>query len=95
MRILLLPLAALCLGAAPAQPEPSPPPTGRVWVMPSLGAQPKACPDTPMSLARKSMERPQLRRLDELPEAEAFAAVDRRAGGCPAPMTLNEARSAR
>jgi hypothetical protein len=49
------------------------------------------CPDTPMSLARKSAERPQLRHLDQLPPAEVFAAVDRRVDNCPAPIVLSEA----
>ncbi|URD60074.1 hypothetical protein M8312_09725 [Sphingomonas sp. KRR8] len=46
------------------------------------------CPETPMSLARKKAEKPRLRRLDQLPDASAFAAVDRRVGGCPAPLML-------
>jgi hypothetical protein len=50
----------------------------------------KECPDTPMSLARKSAERPQLRHLEELPSAQVFAAVDRRVDNCPAPMVLSE-----
>jgi hypothetical protein len=50
------------------------------------------CPETPMSLARKKAERPILRHLDELPPAQAFAAVDRRVDNCPAPMYLSEAK---
>ena len=46
------------------------------------------CPETPMSLARKRAERPILRRLDQLPPAQAFAAVDRRIARCPTPMLL-------
>jgi hypothetical protein len=50
------------------------------------------CPDTPMSVARQQGARPELRRLGELPPAQAFAAVDRRFEGCPAPMLMSEAR---
>ena len=94
MRILSVPLAALCLGAAPA-PSPPLPPAGLLWAMPTLGAQPQSCPETPMSLARKSAEPPQLRRLTDLPEAAAFAAVDRRVAGCPAPVVLGRGVSGR
>ena len=94
MRVLLILPAALCLGSAPPPPEP-PDAAARAWSMPAFAAEPPGCPDTPMSLARKQREKPLLRRLDELPDAQAFAAVDRRAGGCPAPMSLNEARAAR
>ena len=89
MRLLLIAPVALCMGAAPAPPEPQPPASLR-WVMPTVGAPPPACPDTPMSLARKQMDKPQLRRLDELPDAQAFAAVDRRVSGCPAPVLLGQ-----
>jgi hypothetical protein len=54
-----------------------------------------ACPETPMSLARKQAETPQLRRLHKLPPASAFAAVDRRVGGCPAPLTLTRQKFGR
>jgi hypothetical protein len=94
MRILLILPAALGLGAAPPPPEP-PATAARPWSMPAFGAEPAGCPDTPMSLARKERKKPLLRRLDELPDAQAFAAVDRRSDGCPAPMSLNEARRAR
>lgn len=88
MRFLLLAPVALCLGAAPPQPAPTPAP--RAIAMPSWNPYSGAttCPETPMSLARKSAEKPQLRRLDELPHAQAFAAVDRRVDGCPAPLVV-------
>lgn len=50
------------------------------------------CPETPMSLARKQGARPEGRKLGDLPPAQAFAAVDRRVSGCPAPMLMSEAR---
>ncbi len=53
------------------------------------------CPETPMSLARKQGERLGPRKLGELPPAQTFMAVDRRVGGCAAPMTMSEARTAR
>jgi len=92
MRILLLAPAALCLGAAPPA-QPAPPPVAIPSWSPYAAAT--ACPETPMSLAREQGRRPGLRRLTELPDAQAFAAVDRRVDGCPAPMSLTEARSAR
>jgi hypothetical protein len=81
-------LAALPLLGA-AQPAPVQP------AAPLLVSNPYAderCPETPMSLARKQVERPIVRQLGELPPAQAFAAVDRRVGGCPVPMTLSEAK---
>jgi hypothetical protein len=88
MRALLILAALPLLGAAP--------PTA---VQPAASLRTFApyaarvdCPDTPMSLARKDGAQPELRRLGELPPAQAFAAVDRRIAGCPAPMLMSEAR---
>jgi hypothetical protein len=54
------------------------------------------CPETPMSLARKLGRRsPQAIPLSKLPPAQAFMAVDRRIGGCPAPLTIIEYRRVR
>ena len=92
MRVLMLVPAALCLGAAPPAETAPEPVTMPSW---SPYAAANACPETPMSLAREQGQRPGLRRLTELPDAQAFAAVDRRVGGCPAPMSLTEARSSR
>ena len=64
------------------------PPASAATPIASSYGRAAACPETPMSLARKQAERPQIRRLDRLPPASAFAAVDRRIGGCPAPLTL-------
>ena len=51
------------------------------------------CPETPMSLARKLGKRsPKAIPLSKLPPAQTFMAVDRRIGGCPAPMTMIEYR---
>jgi hypothetical protein len=54
------------------------------------------CPETPMSLARKLGKRPPSAiPLSKLPPAQTFMAVDRRIGGCPAPLTIIEYRRAR
>jgi hypothetical protein len=60
--------------------------------MPALNPfqSPASCPETPMSLARKSMERPRAIPLDRLPKALVFAAVDRRIDRCPAPLILGK-----
>ena len=51
------------------------------------------CPETPMSLARKMGKRaPKANPLSKLPPGIAFMAVDRRIGGCPAPLTATEYR---
>ena len=51
------------------------------------------CPETPMSIARKLGKRPpKAIPLSKLPPAQAFMAVDRRIGGCPAPLTEVEYR---
>ncbi|WP_114227358.1 MULTISPECIES: hypothetical protein [Sphingomonas] len=84
MRIFLSLMATLLAAAAP------PVPVNRTASMPVSNpyAASKGCPETPMSLARKQADKPQLKRLNKLPSASAFAAVDRRVGGCPAPLTL-------
>ena len=52
------------------------------------------CPETPMSLARKmGKAAPRAIPLTRLPPAKTFMAVDRRIGGCPAPLTMIEYRS--
>ena len=85
MRLLLLPIAALAVGA-PAEPPAKP-----AADMPVLNPQPDrtGCPETPMSLARKEGENPGARTLDKLPDAMMFAAVDRRIDGCAAPLVLS------
>jgi hypothetical protein len=91
MRILAPFVALPLLGAAP----PSLPVTAEP-AAPLRTYSPPAddrCPETVMSLARKQGERARLQQLHRLPDAAAFAAVDRRIDGCPAPMTLHEARA--
>ncbi|HVF83614.1 MAG TPA: hypothetical protein VM913_05535 [Sphingomicrobium sp.] len=85
MRLLLLPTAALLLGAS-TQPTVRP-----LADMPIVNPHPDAagCPETPMSLARKQGENPRVQQLDELPDAMMFAAVDRRIDACPAPLVLS------
>ena len=85
MRMLLLPLAALVLGA------PTAPPAQPLADMPVVNPLDQAdnCPETPMSLARKQGATPGARPLDELPDAMMFAAVDRRIDNCPAPLILS------
>ncbi len=56
----------------------------------------KNCPETPMSLARKiGKAPPHAIPLNKLPPGQTFMAVDRRIGGCPAPLTMIDYRSAR
>ena len=53
------------------------------------------CPETPMSLARKMGKRPpRAIPLNKLPPAQTFMAVDRRIGGCEAPLTMVDYRRA-
>ena len=87
MRALLLPFAALAAGT-PTEPVTAPAPLTSMPVVNPL-SEPASCPETPMSLARKQAERPQAIPLDQLPSAAMFAAVDRRIGGCPAPLVLS------
>ena len=86
MRVLLLPLAAFALGAPSTPPAPVEP----IADMPVLDPfeAPAKCPETPMSLAKKMAERPELVPLTKLPDAMTFGAVDRRIEGCPAPLVL-------
>jgi hypothetical protein len=85
MRLLLLPIVAITLGA-PSSP-PSALPVATVPVINPLHAPPD-CPETPMSLARRQGEGLRPVPLDRLPDALTFAAVDRRVDRCPAPLIL-------
>jgi hypothetical protein len=81
-------LFTVALFAASAVAEP-------VRDMPVVNPLPEraSCPETPMSLARKLGKRPpQAIPLSKLPPAQTFMAVDRRIGGCPAPLTMIEYR---
>ena len=95
LRFILALAAASLLGAA----QPGPPKAATpVSAVPMPVTNPYAdnnCPETPMSLARKQGERLGPRKLGDLPPAQTFMAVDRRVGGCAAPMTMSEARTAR
>ena len=83
---MLLPSLLLMAAAASAQPARDMP------VVNPLGEN-ALCPETPMSIARKMGQRPpQAIPLSKLPPAQAFMAVDRRIGGCPAPLTATEYR---
>jgi len=53
------------------------------------------CPETPMSLARKMGKTPHAIPLNKLPPGQIFMAVDRRIGGCPAPLTMTDYRNPR
>jgi len=78
----------LMLAAASAQPQPA-------RDTPVINPQPERalCPETPMSITRKLGKRPpKAIPLSKLPPAQAFMAVDRRIGGCPAPLTEVEYR---
>jgi hypothetical protein len=66
--------------------------------MPILDPNPQTarCPETPMSIARKMGRRPpQAIPLSKLPPAQTFMAVDRRVGGCEAPLTMSDYRGVR
>lgn len=95
MRSIIILAAAPLLGAAPpAKVAPAAPPKLVQPAAPMPVQSPYAderCPETPMSLARKQGENPRARPLGELPPAHTFMAVDRRVGGCAAPMLMNEA----
>ena len=85
---MLLSAALLMAAAASAHPARD---------MPVLNPLPESasCPETPMSLARKMGKRPPSAiPLSKLPPAQTFMAVDRRIGGCPAPLTATEYRRA-
>jgi hypothetical protein len=63
--------------------------------MPNPAPERALCPETPMSMARKLGKKPRAVPLGKLPPAQAFMAVDRRIGGCEAPLTLAEYRRVR
>jgi hypothetical protein len=79
-------LFAITLFAASAAPH-----AAADIAVPNPVKQAARCPETPMSLARKRGKRPlQAIPLSKLPPAQTFMAVDRRIGGCPAPLTMIE-----
>ena len=83
-------LAFLAAAAASGAAEPA-------RDMPAFDPTPSAsqCPETPMSLARKMGKHPpQAIPLNKLPPAQTFMAVDRRIGGCEAPLTMVDYRKA-
>jgi hypothetical protein len=83
---MLLLTVALLAASATAEPARD---------MPVLNPAPEAafCPETPMSLARKmGKQPPKAIPLTKLPPAQTFMAVDRRIGGCPAPLTMSDYR---
>ena len=82
-------LFTLALFAASAAAEPA-----RDMTVINPSPQGALCPETPMSLARKTGKRPpRAIPLTKLPPAQSFMAVDRRVDGCPAPLTMIEYRS--
>ena len=87
MRFLLI-LAALAAPAAtaplsaPATSEPAAP------VAPALAQPPAGCPPTPAQLAAEHRDQVQVRNLNELPPANAYAAVYREIEGCEAPVVI-------
>ena len=99
MRVFVILIVMPLLGAAPrAEVDAAAPPAKIQPAAPMPMQNPYSdarCPETPISLARKQGERLGPRKLGELPPAQTFMAVDRRVGGCAAPMTMSEARTAR
>lgn len=93
MRAFVILAAMPLLGAAPIAPAIPVRPAAPMPVQSPYADE--RCPETPMSLARKQGERLGPRKLGDLPPAQTFMAVDRRVGGCAAPMLMSEARSAR
>jgi hypothetical protein len=86
---MLLFTVALFTASAAAQPALD---------MPVVNPAPQGalCPETPMSLARKMGKAPpRAIPLSKLPPAQTFMAVDRRVGGCPAPLTMVDYRNSR
>jgi hypothetical protein len=81
-------LLGFALFAASASAEPA-------RDMPVMNPVPQGalCPETPMSLARKTGKTPRAVPLSKLPPAKTFMAVDRHIDGCPAPLTMIEYRS--
>lgn len=90
MRVILALAAVPLLGAAAPDRPVNPLPIRTPVIDPTHADE--RCPETPMSIARRQGERLVPRPLNELPPAQAFAAVDRRIDNCPAPMLMSEVR---
>lgn len=100
----VLPLALLCVGAAPARPGPvaqdRPPPTAPAPAFQShtlpggILLTPRAdCLDAGQ---RRAGGRPlRSRRLDQLPQGDLSLAVMREVDGCPEPVTIRQGFGAR
>jgi hypothetical protein len=102
MRLLLLGLAAAALAPATAAPNSSAekvlvPDSGvsRMPVVDPDSRQPKDCPHTAAYLAERNGKPLAPHKLTELPPATTFMAVYRHIGGCDAPLTMADYRSAR
>lgn len=95
MRVIVILAALPLLGAAPKAALPAAGSGAMVQRAAPMPVQSpyadERCPETPMSLARKQGANPKARPLSELPPAQTFMAVDRRVGGCAAPMLASEA----
>ena len=88
MRLLLLAAALLlpqATAAAPAERHDS-----RVIQPKAVGPTRSDCPEVATYQTAGPGEPLQLRKLDELPHANAFAAVYRKIGGCEVPMLVGQ-----
>jgi hypothetical protein len=89
--LLLLATAAMA-ASAPAALVPDRSPALEVGRNPNGLADPlagsRSCPPIGRYETRRSAGRPKLRRLNELPPADAYKAVYRRVGGCIAPIVV-------
>ena len=98
MRILVLGLASILPAASAAAPAPPSQPVDQPAVLrtPVNSALPvgQKCRRADVHQAQRDGP-PQLKRLDELPDATAYMAVYRTIDGCEEPMTVVEYRAGR
>ena len=92
-KLALIPLALLCIGAAPSQgpsapaaPSKAPRPEARPGEM--LLTPPAHCPDAEPRRTTGQTLAPQ--RLDQLPQGDLSLAVMREVDGCPQSTTIRE-----
>ncbi|HEX6603982.1 MAG TPA: hypothetical protein VF027_03770 [Sphingomicrobium sp.] len=74
-------LLAMLMGAAPA-------PAADMPVVNPRAGQPANCPATSRYEAARRGKTPKAQKLNELPDADVYATVYRRIGGCEAPVIV-------
>ena len=93
MRIALIAFIALIPAASTAAEDRSPPPAPMIATAAAetaVSPYPETCPSETARIAKAKDARPELHKLTDLPDAQAYSAVFRTdAEGCPDPIVIS------